>query len=382
MSESNLYYIYIDTRIDGAIEQLVSYFQTGIFNQDQCISVYVKYYKDIEKKIIKEFSKFSLDFKFIKRYSDLNFENNKVVFYLFNAQSNCRVVTHRNVTHVFVTHGESHKISSIKPIIRIYDYIITSGQVGVDRYLKAGIFNEHDILENRVIKLGNTFIGQNYYHYAPESKTLLYAPTWEGGVPNENYSSIRANTIEILMRYIQYLNLEKVVIQPHPNLGHRDKKYLKLLHDLANELVKQGISVTIRMREIRLQDRLKRRLYQYQDIYKECSISYAITDISAMEIQLLIKKIPVTVFTIKDRYESLIIPKVIKSYYQNSMHFIDCDEPKKIFISKVESGYLSYIEDFQEESLSKVNWSERIRWLCCFVNQLREKKVNSLLTVY
>ncbi|MDP4360951.1 hypothetical protein QR510_30430, partial [Escherichia coli] len=75
----------------------------------------------------------------------------KIVFYLFNAQSNCRIVANRNLIHVFVTHGESHKLASVKPIIRIYDYVVTSGDVGIDRYLKSGIFTPFDIRNGKVI---------------------------------------------------------------------------------------------------------------------------------------------------------------------------------------------------------------------------------------
>ena len=40
MSENNLYYIYIDTKIKGTIDQLVGYFQTKVFNEKDCIFVY------------------------------------------------------------------------------------------------------------------------------------------------------------------------------------------------------------------------------------------------------------------------------------------------------------------------------------------------------
>ncbi|MED8766272.1 hypothetical protein RCL70_09545, partial [Escherichia marmotae] len=141
MSLDKLYYIYIDTKIEGAIEQLLRYFRTQVFKPQYCIAIYCKYYKEIEFPFSRKFAEHNICFKFIRKFSEMELKAGKVVFYLFNAQSNCRVVANRNLVHIFVTHGESNKLASVKPIIRIYDYVITAGDAGIDRYLKAGIFS-------------------------------------------------------------------------------------------------------------------------------------------------------------------------------------------------------------------------------------------------
>ncbi|HFC9748100.1 TPA: hypothetical protein ACF0WE_005095, partial [Escherichia coli] len=151
--------------------------------------------------------------------SDLVFNNGKIVFYLFNAQSNCRIVANRNLIHVFVTHGESHKLASVKPIIRIYDYVVTSGDVGIDRYLKSGIFTPFDIRNGKVIKLGNTFIGHNYFQFDVNSRSAVYAPTWEGGIPEENYSSINNETTHKIIKFCKIKKINILYIQAHPNIG-------------------------------------------------------------------------------------------------------------------------------------------------------------------
>ena len=74
--------------------------------------------------------------------------------------------------------------------------------------------------------MGNTFIGQNNFFYSPSSKNLLYAPTWEGGIPEENYSSIGDLALNNLIEISVNNNIKNIYIQAHPNLGHRDKKYL------------------------------------------------------------------------------------------------------------------------------------------------------------
>ena len=66
--ESNLYYIYIDTKILGAVIQLLSYFQSNVFNSDACITVYVKYYKENSEIISQIFDNNNIPYNFIKRY--------------------------------------------------------------------------------------------------------------------------------------------------------------------------------------------------------------------------------------------------------------------------------------------------------------------------
>ena len=371
---SNLYYIYIDTKIQGAIEQLLNYFQSNVFNAHACIAIYVKYYKENYKVISKLFENYNIRYKFIKKYSDISFEDNKVVFYLFNAQSNCRMVAFRNVSHVFITHGESNKKSSVKPIVRIYDHVITSGQVGIDRYLKSGVFSKYDIEDNRVIRLGNTFVGQNNYCYDRDSHTLLYAPTWEGGVPDENFSSIAKDTHKLLLKVIKDKKIKKLVIQTHPNLGHRDKSYKIIFKKLLMEIIKQDVNVFVVKKTVSMRDRIQsfRKEFKYISSSKTVNVSHAITDISAMEVQLLVKDIPTLVLANKHRYNELVISNKMNSYYSNTMVYLDDKYIKSIQFYKPET-ILSYIESYQEESLKELSFNRRVEWLCEYVQ--KEKKL-------
>lgn len=367
----DLYYIYIDTKIQGAIEQLLSYFQSNVFNAHACIAIYVKYYKENYKVISKLLKTHNIRYKFIKKYSDISFDDGKVVFYLFNAQSNCRMVAFRNVSHVFITHGESNKKSSVKPIVRIYDHVITSGQVGIDRYLKAGLFTESDIENNRVIRLGSTFVGQNNYFYEKESRTLLYAPTWEGGIPDENFSSISDRIKDLLVKVIKNNNIENVIIQKHPNLGHRDKSYILSLEDTVSTLISNNIRVSIVKNIVSTKEKLKAFYtgFRYVSSNKKINISHAISDISAMEVQLLIKNIPTMVVANEHRYKELIVPKRMKTYYLDSMFYLDGNSNQIAFTNP--KSVSSYIESYQESFLENSNFDKRIEWLCQYVEKNR-----------
>ena len=378
----NLYYIYIDTKILGAVKQLLSYFQSDIFNRNACISVYIKYYKENSEVISEMFDDNEIRYKFIKKYSDIAFENNKVVFYLFNAQSNCRMVAFRNVSHVFITHGESNKKSSVKPITRIYDHVVTSGQVGIDRYLKAGIFTEYDIENNRVIRLGNTFVGQNNYRYDENGHALLYAPTWEGGVPDENFSSINDGIDRLLLKVVKDKSIKRLVIQNHPNLGHRDNRYNVTFNKALINLIKQGVNVYMVKKTVSMRDRVQafRKGFKYVSSSKPVNVSHAITDISAMEVQLLVKNIPTLVLTNKHRYKELVIPHKMDSYYSNTMIYLDNKDNKSIRFDSPKT-ILSYIESYEEDSLKQLSFKQRVEWLCRFVNEHKVSQAKLLESI-
>lgn len=387
MPENNLYYIYIDSKIEGTIDQLMGYFQASIFHPDDCICICFKFYKDIEKYIHKRFKSTSIRYKFIRKNSDFSFQKNKVIFYLFNAQSNCRVVAHRDLVHVFVTHGESHKLASIKPIIRIYDFVITSGQVGVDRFLKAGIFNSFNIQnEQRVIPMGNTFIGQHSYYAEANSDAMLYAPTWEGGVPSENYCSIGTQATKKLTWLIQINKIKKLYIQVHPNLGHRDKRYLDYLKKMVKDLNKLDIAVILIKSNFRFFDRFNYFSCELQtsDDLKPIALRGAVVDISAMEMQLISEHIPTLVLYQEKQLDGLIIPKRIAHLYnaKNSLEAFNIDDTGFQARMKEILNHFDYLIDYQESHLEQKSFRERIHWLCHFATQKKIKLQRQLLSMY
>lgn len=387
MSENNLYYIYIDSKIEGTIDQLMSYFQTDVFNTQDCICVYFKFYKDIENYIKKKFETAGIPFNFIRKNSDLKFESHKTVFYLFNAQSNCKITARRDLTHIFVSHGESHKLASIKPIFRIYDFVITSGQVGIERFLKAGIFNLCNIeQEFRVMKMGDTFIGQNPYVYSSESQSLLYAPTWEGGVPFENYSSIGEKATKILIDIIQKNNIHQLYIQPHPNLGHRDREYIRCFKIMIKALKKLPIKLVIIKPNICFADHLNYKgcAFLMQHTQEAIMVSAAVVDISAMEMQLVNKNIPTLVLFEDKALESLIIPKKVEYLYDVSRSLIYLDAINFDFQQHFEEikKHQDYLIGYEQDNLRDLSFRQRIQWLCTFATKMKSKLNHMYADIY
>lgn len=379
MSNNSLYYIYIDTKIKGAFEQLIRYFQSQVFNNKDCISVFCKYYKEIEHLAVEVFNKHNITFKFIKKNSDLFFIKGKIVFYLFNAQSNCRVVANRDLIHVFVTHGESHKLASVKPIIRIYDYVITSGDVGVDRYLKSGIFTQYDINNGKVLKLGDTFIGSNIFKYESNSHSLVYAPTWEGGVPEENYCSISMSIAKNIDKFCKKNNIKKIFIQPHPNLGHRDAKYRYYLNECIDFFLRSNLTVFL------VEDGFVRQYYYFvfwkgrKKKVENIGVSFAITDISAMEVQFHSRRIPCSVVLKENKAERIHIPKRMLPFYKNILFDkVVCNSS----IPSCPNDIIDYMISYSLPTLKHKTYSERIQWLCNYVCEDKKIKTKLLESIY
>lgn len=386
MPENNLYYIYIDSKIEGTIDQLLSYFQANVFHSDDCICIYFKFYKEIEKYIIKKLNHTSIRYQFIRKNSDFKFQKNKVVFYLFNAQSNCRVVAHRELTHIFVTHGESHKLASIKPIIRIYDFVITSGRVGIERFLKAGVFNRCNIdEEKRVIAMGNTFIGQHQYEFNDQARSLLYAPTWEGGVPAENYSSIGQRAQLILSDLIKKHQITTLYIQLHPNLGHRDQRYLKHLKALLRKIKALKIQIVILKSNLRFKDRWTFSGYPLLDVSapKKKAIAGAVVDISAMEMQLLSEKIPTLVLYRAAQLEDLVIPERVKYLYSKEQALDHDGAVLDLNIRATQiAQHQDYLIGYHEPNLEQMSFQARIQWLCQYAMQQNKQLQQKYLDAF
>ncbi len=353
-------FIYLDSKISGALKQLIDYFNTNIFIKEDTI-VIIKLYEE-NHFFFKELIKNNIQFIKVKQYSDLPSLKNSIIFYLFNAQSNCRLVAYREAKHIFVTHGESNKVSSIKPILRIYDYVIVAGDIGILRLLSSNIFTQCDRDNSKIIKMGNTFIGEASYNHDSNSDTILYAPTWEGGIKEENYSSINNNldSFKFISQYAKKFKIRTIIVQPHPNSGHRNLKYLFYLF--------QGIKYLQKNFEVKIthwESNYKQKI-ALSFLFKKYSqrienISYAFCDISAMEVQLLDKNIPTFVFFNETK---VILPnnKLLKEYYKNigiynfeSKLLVD-----KKLQEKIKNLYICYEKDFLEKS----NKITALNWLC------------------
>lgn len=303
------YYIYLDSKIVGTAKQIAAFFEEGIFSSDTTVLI-KKYKHKSAKQIAAIFKHYSIAYRFVSA-SDLDVLPKGIIFYPFNAQSNCRAVANRKLTHIFITHGESNKIASVKPIIRIYDYVLTAGQAGIDRFLVSGIFTQHDVDSGRIIVAGNTFIGQT--GLSPNGKKcILYAPTWEGGIEQENYSSLaywQDVAGYIIQKSLKY-QTDTVLIRPHPNTGYRIKQYQNYLFELIKLCRQQNLNVVVYQINLALskwqQWKWKKYNVQFSGSLKDFQAVFGLCDISAMETQFLNEDIIYELFVDTEKFDAIV----------------------------------------------------------------------------
>jgi hypothetical protein len=114
----------------------------------------------------------------------------KAAFYVQNNQANADMLRFDRLTHIWLNHGDSDKSANYSARHSAFDKVFVSGQQGVDRYAAHGVRIRPDQfaivgrpqterIETRDVPLP-----------AEAPRTVLYAPTWHGGKPNTNYSSL------------------------------------------------------------------------------------------------------------------------------------------------------------------------------------------------
>ena len=364
--------IYLDTKINGAVKQTIKYFDAKVFDRENVLIVW-KYYPGLLKGTLRKYSKMfdkaNIKHFPFKKYAQIPNLDGKVIFYLFNAQSNCRIVSNREARHIFVSHGESHKLSSAKPILRIYDYVVVSGDVGIERFLSQKIFSQCDIESGRVIKMGSTFIGDTQYGYDANSEYILYAPTWEGGLPTENYSSIDKELMSFkkIYEYMKKRNKRKIIMQPHPNLGHRDKQYIKYLTNGILYLVKKGIEVSLSSWETtNSQLLLMKSIAKVTTHVTDHKVSLSFCDISAMEIQLMQYNIPTFIFMNHNK-NTMPSNSLLEEYYNSFGIYMDIDEFEVNIDLKLLNQAKNYFLGYENNKLEKLSKEKRVEWLKNYV---------------
>ena len=113
----------------------------------------------------------------------------KAAFYVQGSAANSTFQRYP-MTHVWLNHGDSDKQANYNPRHATYSKLFVSGQQGVDRYAAHGI----EVPPGRFEIVGRPQIETIKVRDEPlppgHPRTVLYAPTWKGGRPSTNYSSL------------------------------------------------------------------------------------------------------------------------------------------------------------------------------------------------
>ena len=137
----------------------------------------------------------------------------KAAFYVQGSSANSFFQRYRRLTHIWLNHGDSDKAANFSARHATYDKLFVSGQQGVERYAAHGVH----VPPERFAIVGRPQIERIEVQEEPPPagapRTVLYAPTWRGGRPSTNYSSL-----PLAEKIVEAL-LERgatVVFRPHP----------------------------------------------------------------------------------------------------------------------------------------------------------------------
>lgn len=161
--------------------------------------------------------------------------------YIGTKQENFRVVnSFGNKLHIWLGHGESDKVYNAFRTASLYDSMFVARYGVVRRYPRA---------IRRWVAQGACAIGtpivdglvKDPWERPRQIRTILYAPTWEGGSAKADYTSL-PEVGPILLEALPRLAEQgiSVIMRPHPVTGRRRPELIELRDALFAAGVRKG----------------------------------------------------------------------------------------------------------------------------------------------
>lgn len=164
----------------------------------------------------------------------------KCVLYPANGQKNSLAFRYSQATHCFINHGESDKGVNANKLLMSYDRLFLAGNMALDRMVTAGL----PVRDGQVTFVGRPQQEMNLEKRSRQGlKKVLYAPTWEGFVEPEDYTSIDTIGLEAIKTLHQTGKYE-IVFRPHPFTGRRRKAALAALQETREFCKDNGIRIS------------------------------------------------------------------------------------------------------------------------------------------
>ena len=158
----------------------------------------------------------------------------KAAFYVQGSSTNLQFQRFQQITHVWLNHGDSDKRANFSAAHATFNKVFVAGQQGVERYAKHGV----RMSRSQMVVVGRPQIERIKPREAAlppgAPRTVLYAPTWQGGKPTTNYSSLGlgAKIVSALLE-----RPATVIFRPHP-FTYRDPRQTRLAREIQ-ALLKQ-----------------------------------------------------------------------------------------------------------------------------------------------
>lgn len=161
----------------------------------------------------------------------------KVIVYVNNSARNFQSLVARSVVHVHVNHGESDKICMVSNQVKAYDQVFVAGEAAMNRHRATLIGFD----EGSLVPVGRPQLDLRPAPVLPPSsrRTILYAPTWEGEEPSNDYTSIDVMGPMIVEAALAVPNT-RVVYKPHPRVATSTTPAIVAGHTAVLDLLTQA----------------------------------------------------------------------------------------------------------------------------------------------
>lgn len=365
------YAIYIDNEDPSSVIQLEKWFSQNFFKKSEVLIIFRIYSSSLDKYIsFLENNDFNFyAYRVIRNFS-LNNSKLKYIFYIFNSFTNPILIKNRDIKHVWIAHGESDKLASVNPMIRMYDFIFVAGQISIERLINYKIISKHDI-ENKIIRVGMPYLEKKnlLLKSVPQNKKtkkkILYAPTWEGVESEQQYSSLANNFgfnfFEDLKNILKSFEL---YFMPHPSTGIKKAEYVSYVRQFVNN--KQEDFYFIQNKNSYLYSQLadtidKKKFIDKEPNFKEFDL--VITDISSIVSYLIYYKVNYLV----------LVRTNTTQIYENDMNKLNKFMP---LLSISNNIYESDIKILEETINRELNWNleERFKKLVSYESEFSEEQ--------
>ena len=345
------YFIFINSKVTNIIDQIFPHFEKGFLDKDKVLIVYKHHFESV-KYIERDIKKYGLQGHCIINLRDIPSVKDAIWIYTHNSMHNFAVIN-KNLysTHIWIGHGDSEKIAYYKKMIRIYDYIFVVGDLSIERFITHKIFREGE--RYKFIRIGKSALCSVLPTTVENAKkAILFAPTWEGAMVEENYSTLHLHkeNAEFIETVAKQLNIDTIIIKLHPNTGIRDSKVvnqtietIQSLLDLDKKLIfvaENGDWVYGYIHnEFKEKLEYRDKLYQLQDYTLEIGVA----NISAMTPMIDIEGIKTFVLYDKEIeiQECVILTSGEKVNLRDLNHKYD-------FKHSMADGLVTYEEDWDE----------------------------------
>ncbi|WP_018155841.1 CDP-glycerol glycerophosphotransferase family protein [Demetria terragena] len=135
----------------------------------------------------------------------------RAVFYVNTHHQAVDPVRYLDRNHIHLNHGDSDKPSSYHPMIGMFDEIFVAGQAAIDRFERHGVL----VPREKFVEVGRPQVSEvaSTNHDPLPCTSVLYAPTWRGGVRDMSFSSLSHGE-----KIVQALLAHgvRVIFRPHP----------------------------------------------------------------------------------------------------------------------------------------------------------------------